>query len=122
MNALEEALFAYLDATLAAPVFLHEAPQEEQGPYIVFGVDERVETPGTVPLITAEIETAVVATVHEDAEALAAAVRVALNGWRYGDTGVRIGPVQLSNVNNSFDSTWQRFSVLLSWATQALVY
>jgi hypothetical protein len=122
MNALEAAIYGYLDAQLTAPVFLHEAPQEQQGPYVVFGVDERSETPGTAPLITADIETAIVATVHDDAESLAMSVRTALLGWRYGAPGVRLGPVILANVNNSFDSTWQRYTVLVSWATQALIY
>ena len=122
MNAIETALFAYLDANLEAPVYLHEAPLEEFRDFVVFSVAERSETPGTVPLLTVDIETAAVAIVHDDAEGIASELRTLLAGWRWGSPGVRIGPVMPANVDNAFDSTYQKYRVTLTWATQALLY
>jgi hypothetical protein len=122
MNAIEFALNQYLDDGLAAPVYLHEAPQEEVAPFVVFAVVERADIRGTAPLLTAGIETAAVAVVHEEAEALGAALRVLLEGWKYGAPGVRLGPLALANVDNGFDSDLGKYRVTISWAAQAVLF
>lgn len=122
MNKIEQAVFDKL-ITVAPPgvaVYLHQAPQEDNGDLLVFWVTGRSDIPGTAPITTQEIRVSCYGQVHAAVETLAGEVWDELAWWQYGAPGLRLGPLTLENTDADFESEFNQFRVTLVWAAQAV--
>ena len=118
MNKIEAAIFAHMKTLVAAPVYLREAPQEEDAACVVFGVSLSSDVTGTAPLLAGTIAASCYSSVYADAGALASQLMVGMEGWRYGAVGLRIGPCMRVASDASYESDWQLYRSTLNWAAQ----
>lgn len=119
MKASETAFFNRLTEAVGglAEVWLNEAPQEEATPVVVFELGLRNDSAGTAPILTGQLRTAVLHPDHEACEALADLVKVALQDWRFGAPGLRIGPVDLANQDGDYAEQWNEHRIVMLWNT-----
>jgi len=118
MNRIEAAIFNRLKELVGAPVYLREAPQEEDAACVVFGVSLSSDVTGTAPLWAGTIAASCYSSVYADAGALASQLMVGMEGWRYGAAGLRIGPCMRVASDASYESDWQLYRSTLNWAAQ----
>jgi len=122
MNKIEQAVFDKL-ITVVTPgvaVYLHQAPQEDNGDLLVFWATGREDITGTAPISTQEIRVSCYGQVHAAVETLAAQVQAGLQWWQYGAPGLRLGPLNLANTDADWESEFNQFRVTLVWAAQAV--
>ena len=118
MNKIEAAIFERMKTLVAAPVYLREAPQEEDSACVVFGLSLSSDVTGTAPVWAGTIAASCYAGVYADAGALAALLAAGMEGWRYGGPGLRIGPCVKVASDASYESDWQLYRSTLNWAAQ----
>ena len=122
--AVENALFARLAGQVGAAgaVYLHQIPEEEEQPAVVFEVALTPATEGTAALYTVEVRTAVYDGAHAANLTLAQTVRAALEDWMFGGAGVRLGPLSLVGAEPAFEDVWGEYRMTLTWRGPAILW
>jgi len=120
MNKIEAAIFERMKELVAVPVYLREAPQEEDDACVVFGLSLSSDNEGTAPVWAGTIAASTYSSVYAEAGALAALLAAGMEGWRYGATGLRIGPCTRVASDASYESDWQLYRSTLNWAAQII--
>jgi len=112
------------DSTLdvSTGVYLHEVPEEELRPCVVIEASLRPEGGGTAPVHVAEIRTSVYARQHAQNETLAEKVRTALEGLMYGAPGLRLGPLELVQVEPGYEVIWDQYRLTMVWSAVAVLW
>lgn len=126
IEAIEAAVRGQLLTALAgaAPVYLHQAPQEAGLPCVVIeaALVGGAAEGGSAPLQRLEVQTACYARTHAAAEAVAGVVRGALAGWMFGGAGVRVFALELAGVDPGYEQEWDEHRLGLTWGGLALIW